>query len=449
MLLNFSENTESEPKVFVKMNPVRSLARDNVTSPEDLGGATSNGMNSNSRKIIIVSVFVSLIVGFGIGFWFASGEINSNLPIVRELINQNLGQPEKLDFSLFWDVWNTLSAKYVDPTKLDNQKMLYGAISGMVDSLGDPYTVFLEPKISEKFQEEISGAFGGVGMEIGKRNNALTVIAPLKDTPAYRAGIKAGDKILKIDGKVTGDLSVEEAVNLIRGKKGTKVVITISDNGNTKDVELVRDVIKIPSVEWKLLNGDVAYLQVYTFNQNIDADFQKAVEQILKSSAIKLVVDLRNNPGGLLDSAINLSGWFLNDDQIVTMQEFRDGTREEFRSKGNSALRIYRTLFLINGGSASASEILAGAVNDNLNIQLVGEKSFGKGSVQQLEEFKNGSSLKVTIAKWLTPNGRSITDLGIEPNVEVKMPEDPEEGEIEIGTPGKDPQLDKALELLK
>jgi len=406
-------------------------------------------MNSNSRKIIIVSVFVSLIVGFGIGFWFASGEINSNLPIVRELINQNLGQPEKLDFSLFWDVWNTLSAKYVDPTKLDNQKMLYGAISGMVDSLGDPYTVFLEPKISEKFQEEISGAFGGVGMEIGKRNNALTVIAPLKDTPAYRAGIKAGDKILKIDGKVTGDLSVEEAVNLIRGKKGTKVVITISDNGNTKDVELVRDVIKIPSVEWKLLNGDVAYLQVYTFNQNIDADFQKAVEQILKSSAIKLVVDLRNNPGGLLDSAINLSGWFLNDDQIVTMQEFRDGTREEFRSKGNSALRIYRTLFLINGGSASASEILAGAVNDNLNIQLVGEKSFGKGSVQQLEEFKNGSSLKVTIAKWLTPNGRSITDLGIEPNVEVKMPEDPEEGEIEIGTPGKDPQLDKALELLK
>ncbi|OGN07303.1 MAG: hypothetical protein A3B86_00930 [Candidatus Yanofskybacteria bacterium RIFCSPHIGHO2_02_FULL_38_22b] len=449
MLLNFSENTESEPKVFVKMNPVRSLARDNVTSPQDLGGATSNGMNSNSRKIIIVSVFVSLIVGFGIGFWFASGEINSNLPIVRELINQNLGQPEKLDFSLFWDVWNTLSAKYVDPTKLDNQKMLYGAISGMVDSLGDPYTVFLEPKISEKFQEEISGAFGGVGMEIGKRNNALTVIAPLKDTPAYRAGIKAGDKILKIDGKVTGDLSVEEAVNLIRGKKGTKVVITISDNGNTKDVELVRDVIKIPSVEWKLLNGDVAYLQVYTFNQNIDADFQKAVEQILKSSAIKLVVDLRNNPGGLLDSAINLSGWFLNDDQIVTMQEFRDGTREEFRSKGNSALRIYRTLFLINGGSASASEILAGAVNDNLNIQLVGEKSFGKGSVQQLEEFKNGSSLKVTIAKWLTPNGRSITDLGIEPNVEVKMPEDPEEGEIEIGTPGKDPQLDKALELLK
>ena len=449
MLLNFSENTESEPKVFVKMNPVRSLARDNVTSPQDLGGATSNRMNSNSRKIIIVSVFVSLIVGFGIGFWFASGEINSNLPIVRELINQNLGQPEKLDFSLFWDVWNTLSAKYVDPTKLDNQKMLYGAISGMVDSLGDPYTVFLEPKISEKFQEEISGAFGGVGMEIGKRNNALTVIAPLKDTPAYRAGIKAGDKILKIDGKVTGDLSVEEAVNLIRGKKGTKVVITISDNGNTKDVELVRDVIKIPSVEWKLLNGDVAYLQVYTFNQNIDADFQKAVEQILKSSAIKLVVDLRNNPGGLLDSAINLSGWFLNDDQIVTMQEFRDGTREEFRSKGNSALRIYRTLFLINGGSASASEILAGAVNDNLNIQLVGEKSFGKGSVQQLEEFKNGSSLKVTIAKWLTPNGRSITDLGIEPNVEVKMPEDPEEGEIEIGTPGKDPQLDKALELLK
>lgn len=406
-------------------------------------------MNASSRKIVITSVLISLLIGFGAGFWFANNETSGNLPVVRELINQNLGQPEELDFSLFWDVWTTLSNKYVDPKQLDSQKMLYGAISGMVDSLGDPYTVFLEPKISEKFQEEISGAFGGVGMEIGKRNNVLTVIAPLKNTPASRAGIKAGDKILKIDGKVTGDLSVEEAVNLIRGKRGTKVVITISDNGNTKDVELVRDTIKIPSVEWELLNGDVAYLQVYTFNQNIDADFQKAVEQILKSPATKLIVDLRNNPGGLLDSAINLSGWFLNDDQIVTMQEFRDGTREEFRSKGNSALRIYRTLFLINGGSASASEILAGAVHDNLNIQLVGEKSFGKGSVQQLEEFENGSSLKVTIAKWLTPSGRSITDLGIEPNVEVKMPEDPEEGEIELGTPGKDPQLDKALELLR
>ncbi|MDP3793016.1 MAG: S41 family peptidase [bacterium] len=406
-------------------------------------------MNSTSRKFLIIGIFLSLAVGFVGGFWFANNKSANDLPIIRELINKDVGQPAKLDFSLFWDVWNSLNEKYVDPSKLDTQKMLYGAINGMVNSVGDPYTVFLEPKISKKFQEEISGAFGGVGMEIGKRNDVLTVIAPLKDTPAARAGIKAGDKILKIDGKITGGLSVEEAVNLIRGKKGTKVVLTVSDNGNTKDVELIRDTVKIPSVEWELLDGDIAYLQVYTFNQNVDSEFQKAAEQILKSPATKLIVDLRNNPGGLLDSSINLAGWFLNQNQVITMQEFRDGKREEFKSKGNGALRIYQTLFLINGGSASASEILAGAVHDNLNIQLIGEKSFGKGSVQQLEEFKNGSSLKVTIAKWLTPNGRSITDLGIEPNVEVKMPEDPKEGEIELGTPGKDPQLDKALELLK
>lgn len=410
---------------------------------------TPNEMNSTSRKFLIIGIFLSLAVGFVGGFWFANNKSANDLPIIRELINKDVGQPAKLDFSLFWDVWNSLNEKYVDPSKLDTQKMLYGAINGMVNSVGDPYTVFLEPKISKKFQEEISGAFGGVGMEIGKRNDVLTVIAPLKDTPAARAGIKAGDKILKIDGKITGGLSVEEAVNLIRGKKGTKVVLTVSDNGNTKDVELIRDTVKIPSVEWELLDGDIAYLQVYTFNQNVDSEFQKAAEQILKSPATKLIVDLRNNPGGLLDSSINLAGWFLNQNQVITMQEFRDGKREEFKSKGNGALRIYQTLFLINGGSASASEILAGAVHDNLNIQLIGEKSFGKGSVQQLEEFKNGSSLKVTIAKWLTPNGRSITDLGIEPNVEVKMPEDPKEGEIELGTPGKDPQLDKALELLK
>ena len=407
--------------------------------------------NSDGRKILIFSVFISLIIGFSGGFWFAGGHPESNLPIIRELINRDIGQPDKLDFSLFWTVWNTLNEKYVDPGKLDTQKMLYGAISGLVDSLGDPYTVFLEPKISEKFQEEISGAFGGVGMEIGKRNNALVVIAPLKDTPASRAGIKAGDKILKVDGQSTAGLSVEEAVNLIRGKKGTKVVLTLAgaDNGKTREVEVVRDTIKIPSVKWELINNDTAYLQIYSFNQNIDADFEKAAKEILKSPATKLIVDLRNNPGGLLDSAINLAGWFVNENKIITMQEFRDGTKEEFRSNGNGALRVYRTLFLINKGSASASEILAGAVHDNLGIQLVGEKSFGKGSVQQLEDLVGGASLKVTVAKWLTPKGRSITDLGIEPDVEVKLPEEPKEGEIEIGKPGKDPQLDKALELLK
>ena len=408
-------------------------------------------MSFTDRKILIISVILSLLAGLGGGVWLTKYQDTSSLPIISTLINQTVGQPKEVDFELFWEVWNSLNAKYVDATKLDKQKMLYGAIEGMVNSVGDPYTVFLEPPISKKFQEEISGAFGGVGIEIGKKNGVATVIAPLKDTPAYRAGIKAGDKITKVDTKPTADLSIEEVVNLIRGKKGTKVILAISrnDEGKTIDFELTRDTIRIPTVKWELLEGNTAYLQVYTFNNNVDSDFEKAAQEILKSQATRLILDLRNNPGGLLDSAINLAGWFLEDNQVVTMEEFRDGSRKEFNSNGNGTLKIYPTIILINSGSASASEILAGALKDNRNIKLVGEKSFGKGSVQELENFKNGSSLKVTIAKWLTPNGRSITDLGIEPDFEVKLPENPEEGSLELGKPGKDPQLDKAIELLK
>ncbi len=427
MQLNTSENTEYSQRAM----------------------PSSSGFSSRARKVIISAIILSLGAGFGGGIWFANLEAASSIPVIRQIINQNLGQPKDVDFALFWEVWNALNKKYIDPGKLDMQEMLYGAIEGMVNSVGDPYTVFFEPPVSQKFQEEISGAFGGVGIEIGKRDGAVTVIAPIVDSPAYKAGIKAGDKVLRVDSKSISDLSIEEAVNLIRGKKGTKVILTISSNGDARDVELIRDTIKIPSLKWELLDGDIAYMQIHTFNQNVDSEFEKASKEILKSPATKLIVDLRNNPGGLLDSAINLAGWFLDSNQVVTMEEFRDGTREEFRSQGNGALKIYPTLVLLNGGSASASEILAGALHDNKGVQIVGEKSFGKGSVQELEKFANGSSLKVTIAKWLTPNGRSITDLGIEPNVEVKLPEKPEEGTLEFGKPGKDPQLDKAIDLLK
>lgn len=401
------------------------------------------------RKTLVIAIILSLGVGFGGGFWFSNLEASNPTPVLMELVNRNLGQPKEVDFALFWEVWNTLHEKYINPGKLDKQEMLYGAIAGMVKSVGDPYTVFFEPVISKKFQEEISGAFGGVGIEIGKRNDAVTVIAPIKDSPAYKAGVKAGDKISKVDSKVITDLSIEEIVNMIRGKKGTKVILTIFSNGNTRDVELIRDTIKIPSIKWELLDGNIAYMQIHTFNQNIDSEFEEASREVLKSSATKLIVDLRNNPGGLLDSAINLAGWFLNDDQVVTMEEFKDGTRQEFKSRSNGALKIYPTIILLNGGSASASEILAGALHDNRGIKIVGEKSFGKGSVQELANFNNGASLKVTIARWLTPNGRSITDLGIEPDYEVKIPENPEEGTLELGKPGKDPQLDKAIELLR
>jgi carboxyl-terminal processing protease len=404
-----------------------------------------------NKKTLLV-VIITLALGFAGGVLFGQSRETSAVSI-KQLVNLDNGKPENIDFSLFWKVYNDLNAKYVDKGKVDAQKILYGAINGLVNSVGDPYTTFFEPVTSKKFQEEISGSFGGVGIEIGKRNNILTVIAPIKDTPAFKAGIKAGDKILKIDGKSTTDLAIEEAVNLIRGKRGTKVVLTVQ-NSTTKDIELIRDAIKIPTIEWKLVEQDgkkIAYMQIYSFNQTVDSEFKKASEEILKSNADRLIIDLRNNPGGLLDSAINLAGWFLDKNQVVVSEVFRDGTRNEFRSNGNALLKKYTTVILMNGGSASASEILAGALHDNRKIKIVGEKSFGKGSVQELQNYNDGSSLKVTIAKWLTPAGISISEKGIEADVEVKFKEEDLkiEGKIEIGTPGKDAQLDKALEVLK
>ena len=412
---------------------------------------------TKTKQILIINIIVSLALGFTGGFLFKDFGSGNSVAAIKQLINLDNGKPEDVDFSLFWKVYNDLGAKYVDKGKVDPQKILYGAINGLVNSVGDPYTVFFEPVTSKKFQEEISGSFGGVGIEIGKRNNILTVIAPLKDTPAFKAGIKAGDKILKIDARPTANLTIEEAVNLIRGKRGTKVVLTIQ-NSATKDIELIRDAIKIPTIDWELIDSPpagggkkIAYMQIYSFNQTVDSEFKKASEEILKSNADRLIIDLRNNPGGLLDSAINLAGWFLDKNQIVVSEVFRDGTRNEFRSDGDALLKKYPTVILMNGGSASASEILAGALHDNRGIKIIGEKSFGKGSVQELEKYTDGSSLKVTIAKWLTPAGISISDKGIEADVEIKFKEEDlkEEGKIEIGTPGKDPQLDKAIEIVR
>lgn len=408
-----------------------------------------------TRKLLIVTIIVSLAAGFSGGVLFIQYKTTGatdTTNLLRQLIGKETGKPENVDFSLFWDAWNTINNKYVNKAKINTQDLVYGAIKGMVNSLGDPYTVFFEPEGSKKFQEVISGAFGGVGIEIGKRNDVLTVIAPIKNTPAFKAGIKSGDKIIKIDSKLTTDITLDEAVNLIRGKPGTKVTLTIS-NGNTRSVELIRENIKIPAVSWNMLekNGKrIAYMQIFAFNQNVDSEFKKSAEEILKSDANGLIVDLRNNPGGLLDSAINLAGWFLDRNKIVTIEEFGDGKRNSFTSDGNAALKVYPTIVLINGGSASASEILSGALHDNLGTKLVGEKTFGKGSVQELEKFSGGSSLKVTIAKWLTPNGISISEKGIEPDIKVEIPsKDIEDDKIEIGTQGKDPQLDKAMDLLR
>ncbi len=395
-----------------------------------------------SKILIPILIIISLAVGFVGGSYFQIHKIS--VPIIGNLINKEAGQPKNIDFSTFWTAWNLLQSKYVDKNKLNTEDMVYGAIDGMVKAIGDPYTVFFKPKESKEFSEQISGSFSGIGIEIGLRDNVLTVIAPIKNTPAARAGLLAGDKILKINDKSTEGMKIDEAVSLIRGPKGTTVRLTYTREKMPSPTEITikRDVIKVPAVDWKILNDNTAYIDISIFNGNLDSEFQKTADEIVASGANRIILDLRNDPGGLLDSAINMAGYFLDPNKVVTIEKFSDGTEQPFQTASNGKLKNYPLVVLINKGSASASEILAGALKDNRGVTVVGETSFGKGSVQELAELPQKASLKITIAKWLTPSGKSIDENGIKPDIEVKMTEE----DIKAG---KDPQLDKALELIK
>jgi carboxyl-terminal processing protease len=396
----------------------------------------------NRKFLIPILAVVFLAVGFTGGFYYR--ELKIPAEGLRLLINKEAGQPKGVDFSTFWTVWDLLHGRYVENNELDTQNLVYGAIDGLVKAVGDPYTAFLKPKESKEFNEQISGSFSGIGIEIGLRDNVLTVIAPIKDTPATRAGLLAGDKILKIDDKSAEGMKLDEAVSLIRGPRRTKVKLTIL-RGKTeeiRDVTITRDTIKIPTVDWKLLDEDIAYLEIFTFNKNVDSEFQKSAQEIAESKAGKIILDLRNNPGGLLDSAINIASYFLEADKIVMIEKFGDGRESLFRTQPNGRLKNYPVVVLINKGSASASEILAGALKDNRGVLIVGETSFGKGSVQEMVELPQKASLKITIAKWLTPSGKLLDENGIKPDVEIQRTEEDIKAD-------KDPQLDKAKELIK
>lgn len=390
-------------------------------------------MTFKFKKILLsISLIILVIVSAGFGFYFGKTQCK-------------ICQPEEIDFSLFWEAYHKLQEKFVDKGKFDIQKIIYGAISGMVKSLEDPYTVFLKPEETKRFIEDVKGTFEGVGMEIDIRKGQLQVISPLEGTPAQRAGLRAGDKIIKIDDKPTMDMTIEEAVNLIRGPKGSEVTLTIfrEEWEKTKEIKIVRAVIEVPSLKWEIKNENIAYLKLYQFSEKASFDFRIAAIEILNSPAQKIILDLRNNPGGYLEVAQEISGWFLKRGEIVVIEDF--GARKErniYKAQGNASLVDFPVVILINQGSASGSEILAGALRDNRDILLIGEKSFGKGSVQELERLSEGSSLKITVAKWLTPKGELITDKGLEPDIKLEMTEEDYEE-------GKDPQLDKAIEIIK
>lgn len=399
-------------------------------------------MRSIKRYILIPIFIIALGAVFGLGF-FIGQTSRPSIEEVEGLCGKTVGQPAEIDFSLFWDAWSIIQQKYVDRAQLNPQQMVYGAISGLVKSLDDPYSVFMEPEESKQFIDDMGGSFDGIGAEIGMRKGVLTIIAPLEDSPAKKAGLQAGDKVLKIDDTLTADLTLDEAVSLIRGPKGTEVVLLISreDWEQAKEIKIIRETIKIPILKWEM-KDNIAYVQFYHFTENSAWEFQKIVQQILEAQPKGLILDLRNNPGGYLEIAVDIVSWFLPKGEIVAIEDFGNGKREEYRSYGYETLANLPTVILLNQGSASASEIVAGALRDHLEIKIVGEKSFGKGSVQELEKLKSGSSLKITIAKWLTPKGICIQEKGIEPDIELKLTQE----DIDQG---RDPQLEKAMELLK
>ncbi|MDO8668049.1 MAG: S41 family peptidase [bacterium] len=349
---------------------------------------------------------------------------------------------QDVDFNLFWNVWDMLKEKYVDRDKLDDKKMFYGALKGLVQSTGDPYTVYMEPKLAKEFSNDLAGTFEGIGAEIGKKNEIITIIAPLADMPAEKAGLKSGDKIYAIDGQSTAGLEIDEAVSKIRGAKGTEVTLTIYREGfeATKDFKITRDAIIVKSIRTEMWDDKIFVITITNFNDDTSDLFKRAVQSAVEKNPKGIILDLRNNPGGYLETAIDVASEWIEKGVVVT-EQFSPEKKNEYLNRGRARLKDYPTVVLVNQGSASASEIVTGALKDYKKATVVGKKTFGKGSVQTLEELQDSSSVKITVAKWLTPGGYNINEQGIMPDIEVDFTADDYEK-------SKDPQMAKAIEIL-
>jgi carboxyl-terminal processing protease len=415
---------------------------------------------TNVRLFVIIAALCILTGGIG----YRLGERKTSLsftPDKRIVVNQNAPASINVDFSLFWDVWQRVTRSYIDRATIDPQKMVWGAISGMVNALGDPYTTYLPPADNKDFKENLGGAFEGIGAQLGMKDNRVMVIAPLKGTPAEGAGIRAGDYIMKVDGEDTTGWSVNETVNKIRGPKGTTVKLSIlhATDSQPADISIVRNTINVPSVDWWIkpvseipeISGvdaaknlpqqaPIAYIRLSQFGDNTNADWEKAVSDVLAAgSTVKgLVLDLRNNPGGYLDGAVYIASEFIKSGTVVS-QVNSDGTKQDYSVDRQGRLITIPMVVLINKGSASAAEIVSGALRDYKRATLVGETSFGKGSVQTPEDLPDGSSIHITTGRWLLPNGDSISKKGITPDIVVAM---------DTVNATSDAQLEKAVDLL-
>ncbi len=384
------------------------------------------------------------------GFQLGGGQVAEaqNEASLFSFFSTQPAQPDEADLTEFWRVWDLMEEKFVNSSStatVSVEDRIQGAIDGLVGSYDDPYTVYLPPQEAAQFEEDISGEFSGVGMEVGLRDGFITVIAPLPNTPAERAGIVAGDIVTKIDETSTDGMGIDAAVKLIRGERGTEVVLTVAREGEMdfKEISVIRDLIDIPTIATEQ-EGDVFIISLYSFNAISEQKMQEALREYVRSGADKLVLDLRGNPGGFLQSAVAIAGYFLPAGKVVVRESFGENTEEEvYRSSGRTMREMApeEMVVLIDGGSASASEILAGALQEHGVAVLLGENTFGKGSVQELVDLPDRASLKVTIARWFTPDGTSISDGGLTPDIEIERT--PQQIVEDI-----DPQLEAAIEYL-
>jgi len=401
-----------------------------------------------THKLLIVSVAV-VIFGFG----YRAGQYNAGKSLqagpaqnfsVTNLEEKNV---HNIDFSLFWETWNALEQHYVDKEKLKTKTLYYGAIKGMVASVGDAYTFFLTPEENKQSKDDLEGTFEGIGAELGLKNNEIVIVAPLKNSPAEKAGIRAGDIILEVDGKSVQGWTINQAVSKIRGPKGKPVALTLFRVSEELTITLKREAINVPFVELRFEKG-VAVIELTRFGENTNRLWDQSVDSIVRNiqlGTVKgIVLDMRGNPGGFLDGAVYVASEFLPRGSVVVKQEFADNSHDDFTVEREGKLLKIPVVVLVNQGSASASEIVAGALQDYKRAQIVGERSFGKGSVQQAIDLSEGAGVHVTVSKWILPLGKWINEKGIEPDVVIT-------NTIKEGnTPGRtdDLQLDKAIELL-
>lgn len=379
-----------------------------------------------------------LVIGIAIGI-FAPIGYQAGTSYLTENSSLNKSLPKNLDYTEVEKVYDALRLNY--DGDLEITKIIDGLKSGLVKAAGDPYTTYLSKDDNEAFDSQLSGSFTGIGAELIEENNVVVVATPLSGFPAEKAGVKARDIIFKIDDEDATQLSVSEAVKKIRGEKGTTVKLTLIREGEQLEISIIRDVITVPSVKSEIVDG-IGYMTIYRFGEDTGDLASKYAKEYKNQNVKGVIVDVRNNPGGYLNEAVVVASLWLKKNSVVVEERRGDVSVKVDRALGDPVLSGLKTVVLVNGGSASASEILAGALRDNNVATLIGEKTFGKGSVQQIEELESGTALKVTVAKWFTPNGKNINKDGINPDKEVVLT-------IDDAKSSKDPQKSAALDFLK